>query len=56
MNSVNVENALINERSRIKDELMRIDLKESIVRDGKVYVRASEVLKIIGYDMNEQPI
>lgn len=56
MNSVNVENALMNERARIHDEIMKIDLKDSIIKDGKVFVRVPEVLKIIGYDIQEQPV
>ncbi len=56
MNSVNVENAIMNERARIHDEIMKIDLKDSIIKDGKAFVRVPEVLKIIGYDIHEQPI
>lgn len=69
MNSVNVENALVSERARIRAAIMKMYVPgmltiknadhpepDAIKFNGRLYIKAVDVFKLIGFDDIEVPL
>ncbi len=69
MSGVNEQNAILREQSRIRDEIMRLNVDglldindsehpepDAIRFNDRVYLKAVDVLKIIGYEDREIPV